>query len=303
MSEEIRKICKDFNSIHNMGIKVLERGGRKLSMDVKSNPLGDKNCRRPKCEICKGEKPGMCDIPSCGYRQTCSECKESGIRAEYEGESAKTCYERSLDHVEDMRKEDLQSPLWKHCTIVHQSRHVKFEVEVTGTHKTVLERLTDELVRIKVSESDTILNSKNDWTQPPLIRVVPVTGNRLETQIGDDQPGRAERLQRQRQSQTLYPANPGRVTTGQNSRERRQSRAEPEMTAQVTHQTSQRTRRTRRTAEQDVTAEPSQPPPRAQRMRRAERIIEEEEEEVTAPRVGDRGERRRRREEMAMINV
>jgi hypothetical protein len=104
-----------------------------------------------------------------------------------------------------MRKNDLQSVLWKHSTIMHDSRQIEFEVEVTGTHKTVLERMTNELVRIKHSTSDVILNSKNDWTQPPNIRVVPITGNRQETQVGDSQPGRNERTSRQNRAQYSQP--------------------------------------------------------------------------------------------------
>jgi hypothetical protein len=37
------------------------------------------------------------------------------------------------------------------------------------------------------------MNSKNDWAQPPLVRIVAVTGNQLETQIGDNEPSRQER--------------------------------------------------------------------------------------------------------------
>jgi hypothetical protein len=174
----------------------MERGGRKITSEVRSDPLGEKSCKRAKCTICKGEKPGRCDTASAGYRQTCKECKQIGIKAEYEGESSKTAFERNLDHEDDMRKEDLESPLWKHSTIAHESRHIEWEVEVTGIHKTVIERMTDEIVRIKHSKADIVLNSKNDWTQPALIRIVPVTGNRLETQVGDDQPSRNERMTR-----------------------------------------------------------------------------------------------------------
>jgi hypothetical protein len=56
-----------------------------------------------------------------------------------------------------------------------------------------MERLCDEIVRIKSRNSKIHLNSKNDWAQPALVRVIAITGNQLETQQGDDQPGRQER--------------------------------------------------------------------------------------------------------------
>jgi hypothetical protein len=101
-----------------------------------------------------------------------------------------------------MEDEDEESPLWKHCTIYHSSRHVQFEIEVTGVHRTAMERLTDEIVRIKHTNSKIVLNSKNYWAQPALVRVIPVTGNSQDRQAGDTQPTRQERSQmRQQQRQ------------------------------------------------------------------------------------------------------
>jgi hypothetical protein len=95
-----------------------------------------------------------------------------------------------------MDKKKETSPLWKHVTIHHNETAVPFEMEVTGLHKSAMERLNDEIVRIKTSNSNIILNSKNDWAQPALVRIVPVTGNRLETQVGDTEPSRqARRMQ------------------------------------------------------------------------------------------------------------
>jgi hypothetical protein len=88
---------------------------------------------------------------------------------------------------------------------------------ITGIHRSPIMRLNNVLVRIKIDDSDTIMNSNNDGSQPNLVRVVAVSGNRQETQIGDTQPGRQER-RAARQTGT-----PGRqqVTPGKQPRGRR----------------------------------------------------------------------------------
>lgn len=329
--EEIKAICKEFDKTHNIGIKIMERGGRKMTAEVKSDPLGDKLCRREKCTICKGNKPGKCDIASCGYRQTCVECREVGIMACYEGESSLTAFQRTQNHEDDMRKEDLESPMYKHCTIAHNSRKVEFEVEVTGIHKTVMGRMTDELVRIKHSTSDVVLNSKNDWTQPALVRVIPITGNRLETQVGDTLPGRAERraVMNLPQSQSLSQSQSQRVGRSQAmSQSPPQSQFQPQSASQGLtdglsdtqspaaaagrtrlrgqrrglqdrvqpgedgRQRRTRVNQTQRTEEPVMTAEPSQP--RSHRTERTRRTTQTE--DTAGPSVPAPRTRRRRAE-------
>jgi hypothetical protein len=45
-------------------------------------------------------------------------------------------------------------------------------------------RQDNEGVRIEESPATVVLNSRAEWDQPPIIRVVPMRGNRLEDQIG-----------------------------------------------------------------------------------------------------------------------
>jgi hypothetical protein len=193
MYNEMLQVCKEFKATHKIGIKVVQRGGQKLSRAIKSNPLGSAGCLREKCSVCKGKKKGKCDKPGIGYRQTCMDCEEIGKSATYEGESSRTAFQRGAEHDRELEKKSEDSPLWKHSSIHHPEGVARFQMEVTGTHKSVVERMCDEIVRIKVSNSKIILNSKNDWNQPALVRVVAVTGNSQETQQGDDQPTRQER--------------------------------------------------------------------------------------------------------------
>jgi hypothetical protein len=193
MYKEMEKVIKDFSKTHKMAIKLVERGGRKLDSHVKSNPLGEKECGREKCSICQGEKPGQCSKPGAGYRQTCIDCQEAGVTATYEGETSRTAYQRGLEHASDVEKKSEDSPLWKHSTIHHESNPARFQMEVTGLHRSAMERLSNEIVRIKISNSTIVMNSKNDWAQPALVRVVAVTGNAQDVQAGDQLPSRQDR--------------------------------------------------------------------------------------------------------------
>jgi hypothetical protein len=199
--KEMQKVCSEFKQTHGIGIRLVERGGQRIASGVKSNPLGEKSCGREKCPICRGERPGRCDRPGVGYRQTCKQCKEKGVSATYEGETSRTGFQRGLEHDRDMSKKTEDSPLWKHSTIHHEEMSCKFEMEITGTHRTPMERLNDEVVRIKSSNSSILLNSKNDWAQPSLVRIVAVVGNHQETQQGDTQITRQERRNAAREQQ------------------------------------------------------------------------------------------------------
>ena len=69
-----------------------------------------------------------------------------------------------------------ENPLWKHCSIQHESIEAKFEMKIVGQHRSCIERQANEAVRISRSKADMILNSKSEWHQAPLIRVIPVSG-------------------------------------------------------------------------------------------------------------------------------
>jgi hypothetical protein len=167
--KEMQKVCREFKETHGIGIIIVERGVRKIATNVRSNPLGDKGCSRDKCPVCRGERPGQCDRPGVGYRQTCLKCKEKGIEATYEGETSRTGYQRGQEHDKDMKKRTEDSPLWKHSSIHHEESPANYQMEITGTHRTAMERLNNEVVRIKVSNSSILLNSKNYWAQPSIV--------------------------------------------------------------------------------------------------------------------------------------
>jgi hypothetical protein len=123
-----------------------------------------------------------------GYRQICSECpysrEDQTESAIYEGETGQSAYQRGLKHVDDVGKHNELSPLWKHCVIKHESKEVKFMMEVTGRFKVAAMRQGDEGCRVRESVAKWVLNSRREWHQPPIMRVTILTGNRNEDQEG-----------------------------------------------------------------------------------------------------------------------
>jgi hypothetical protein len=86
--------------------------------------------------------------------------------------------------MRDLKGHKSFSPLWKHCQIFHNEVEVDFVMTITGKFKKAMPREQNEGVRIKESPATIVLNSKAEWDQPPIIRVVPIRGNRFEDQIG-----------------------------------------------------------------------------------------------------------------------
>jgi hypothetical protein len=158
MAKEMAQVIKQFKETHKMGIKLMERGGKRLSSETKSDALGEKTCRREECSKCRVQKPGKCDKAGIGYSQTCLDCQETGVKATYQGESSRTGFHRGMEHDHDLEMESEDSPLWKHSSIHHKDKKARFQMEVTGVHKGAMHRLSDEIVRIKTDNSSIVLN-------------------------------------------------------------------------------------------------------------------------------------------------
>jgi hypothetical protein len=202
MKREIAKICQEEGERGGMWVKVMERGGTKLKTVCKSNPLSTPGCKRENCGICTGEKPGRCDSASAGYRCVCKECEEVGIRSIYEGESGSHGFRRFSEHAQAVERRQVEkSALAKHMAIQHGGKKGKFTMEITGLFQSCVARQGDEGMRVREAEQDAevdiVMNSKSEFHQPPLVRLVAMRGNRNETQDIENQ----QRQRQHRQSQ------------------------------------------------------------------------------------------------------
>ena len=84
-------------------------------------------------------------------------------------------------------KVKVNNPLWKHCTLEHGGEKVEFTMTALGSFRSCLKRQVNESVRISSSQADILLNSKSEFHQAPLTRLVAFTG--LHNDQGEEQAG------------------------------------------------------------------------------------------------------------------
>ena len=180
LTGKMKAACRDFGVSMGMDVRVIERAGRSVKSDAKSEPLRSKDCGRAKCMCCSTGNPGGCETNSVGYKLVCQGCLMAGRSAEYHGEAARNCYSRGLEHQDGESNEREDSPLWKHCQLVHGGEKQTFSMVVTGSFHSCLERQINEAVRITSSKADIVMNSKSEFHQAPIVRVVATNGLQME---------------------------------------------------------------------------------------------------------------------------
>ena len=52
----------------------------------------------------------------------------------------------------------------------------EFSMSILRIHRTSLGRQVNEAVRIIISKAECIMNSKTEWHQTPLVRIIPMSG-------------------------------------------------------------------------------------------------------------------------------
>ena len=92
----------------------------------------------------------------------------------------------SPQHQDGLRLKDENNPLWKHCLVEHNGQPAEFSMEQTNVFGSCLVRQVNEAVRIEMSKADCVMNSKSEFHQAPLVRVVPVIGLVEEQGAGVD---------------------------------------------------------------------------------------------------------------------
>ena len=159
----LKEACTRYEAATGIQVKVIERAGRKVSGDCKAEPLRSENCGREDCLCCKSGKPGKCEKNFVGYSISCESCLLAGSSAQYIGESGRNAYSRGLEHQEDLRNEKEDSPLCKHCTLVHDGEKPHFTMKVEKCFSSCLERQVNEAVQITCSKAEHILNSRSEF--------------------------------------------------------------------------------------------------------------------------------------------
>ena len=166
-----------------MRVVVQTRAGRAIKQLAKSEPLKNRKCGRDECFPCS-TRVGMCEKNGAGYLVRCETCQRAGRLSTYAGETGRNGFSRGREHLDALRLEDEENPLWKHRLSEHGGQKAEFSMTVVGRFFSCLVRQVNEAVRIEMSEADCVMNSKAEFHQSPLVRVVAVTG--LQEEQGEE---------------------------------------------------------------------------------------------------------------------
>ena len=111
----------------------MEYMGRTVSQTLCSKDPWETHCGREECFPCRSA-PGKCTRQGVVYLMTCMKCKEEGRGAYYVGESARTPYDRGLEHLKAIRKGDMESPLVEHEEEYHGGLDAEITMKILWFH-------------------------------------------------------------------------------------------------------------------------------------------------------------------------
>ena len=72
--------------------------------------------------------------------------------------------------------EDGEIALWKHCEIEHGGQRAEFSMRILRVHRTPLVTQVNKAVMIIISRAECIMNSKTEWHQAALVRIILMSG-------------------------------------------------------------------------------------------------------------------------------
>ena len=152
-------------------VRVLERMGTTVKDSI-ANPTPWKRepCGR-KCKICLNS-PGACKSRGVVYEIHCKVCKDKGLKSLYIGETHRTLWDRTSEHLSKLESRAKDSALLKHWRTVHPENHQEpdFIVKKVGAYLSSTERQIREAIRIDMAQYDHLMNSKGEWGQNAIPR-------------------------------------------------------------------------------------------------------------------------------------
>ena len=144
-------------------VKVMERLGNSLIKSLGNQaPWRTDHCGREVCWPCQ-TKEGSCRKHNVVYKITCMTCQVKGKRKLYWGESHRSAWDRSMDHLEALRVRNENYAVVKHWLSDHKGEKPNYKFEVHSSFRTSLERQITEAILIDEEDNDARLNSKAEW--------------------------------------------------------------------------------------------------------------------------------------------
>ena len=209
LAKRLREAESNLNMLTGYRMKVVEEAGEKLIDMLRStNPWKGEHCGREDCWLCNTkemtgkDKTRDCTRRSIVYETWCETCLQEEIkrieeqteegeerkkqiqdipRFKYIGETARSAYERGLEHQGALEKLQEDSHLLKHVANKHRGEDmdkIRFGMRIYKQTRTALERQITESVRIQEEQKKHyIMNSKSEYNRCSLPRLTPRMGN------------------------------------------------------------------------------------------------------------------------------
>ena len=177
-----------FSKLHNIPrIKVVERGGCKLLDQLGSkDPWAPSSCGETSCLICNSKNrkkgtPSLCRVDSVCYQISCDNCAESGVAAQYVGESSRTGFLRGEEHFKGHERTQEENALTKHDMVHHEGRKCTYSMKILRRHCKPLSRQVQEATTIENTKASIVMNSKGEFNGCRVPRVMVEQGARIYT--------------------------------------------------------------------------------------------------------------------------
>ena len=208
LAKRLRDVEENMEKNTGYRIKIVEEAGEKI-LDIlhSSNPWKGEICGRSNCWLCetkemteKGKKQD-CSKRSIVYETWCETClrqemmkidegendeqekmrKKQNIKVhKYIGETARSAYERGIEHKNALEKLDEDSHMLKHIANYHENEEIediRFGMRVVKYTRSALERQVLESVRIQEErEKNYIMNSRSEYNRCTIPRLTAKMG-------------------------------------------------------------------------------------------------------------------------------
>ena len=113
---------------YDLKIKVVERVGQTIKkMLQRSDPFRRNICERRDCIICTKGFNINCRERGCVYQFCCLECEQ---KRKYRGQTGRSIYHRTGEHMKNWDKDLHFYPLKRHSDIFHGGNSFEFEIEI-----------------------------------------------------------------------------------------------------------------------------------------------------------------------------
>ena len=154
---------------YGLKVRVVERVGATVKGILqRSNPFGKKPCTRDDCRMCTEGVDGVdCESRGCVYQLRCREDERL-----YRGQTGRSMYERTKEHVDSWNREEEESPLRRHSQLCHDGGNFEFDVNIlSDCFGRPSRRMITEAVLIDEVPEEKTMNSKGEWAFIKLSKV------------------------------------------------------------------------------------------------------------------------------------